>query len=87
MSHFSLPSEFDLSDHFDHATLMRAIGLKPERSLLSQHEDGDRLHTRLRGSGSEIYEQTISFSTADSSQWHEYSRTTGSYYLSSWFAL
>ena len=28
----------------------------------------------------------ISFSTADSSQWHEYARTTGSYYLPSWFA-
>ncbi|MDL2338910.1 MAG: DEAD/DEAH box helicase, partial [Pseudomonadota bacterium] len=61
MSDFSLPSEFDLSDHFDHATLMRAIGLKPEQALLSQHEDSERLHTRLRGSGTEIYEQTISF--------------------------
>ena len=54
MTHFSLPADFDLSDHFDHVTLMRAIGLKPERALLAQHEDGDRLHTRLRGSGSEI---------------------------------
>jgi hypothetical protein len=63
MSHFSLPADFDLSDHFDHVTLMRAIGLKPERALLAQHEDGDRLHTRLRGSGSEICEQTISFFT------------------------
>ena len=63
MSHFSLPADFDLSDHFDHGTLMRAIGLKPERALLAQHEDGDRLHTRLRGSGSEICEQTISFFT------------------------
>lgn len=61
MPDFSLPSEFDLSDHFDHATLMRAIGLKPEHALLSQHEDSERLHTRLRGSGTEIYEQTISF--------------------------
>ena len=61
MSHFSLPADFDLSDHFDHPTLMRAIGLKPDHALLSQHEDGDRLHTRLRGNGSEVYEQTISF--------------------------
>lgn len=61
MPHFLLPADFDLSDHFDHVTLMRAIGLKPERALLAQHEDGDRLHTRLRGSGSEICEQTISF--------------------------
>jgi hypothetical protein len=63
MPHFSLPADFDLSDHFDHATLMRAIGLKPDRALLAQHEDGDRLQTRLRGSGSEICEQTISFFT------------------------
>lgn len=61
MSVFSLPAEFDLSDHFDHPTLMRAIGLKPEQALLAEHEDGDRLHTRLRGSGTAIYEQTISF--------------------------
>ena len=61
MSHFSLPADFDLSDHFDHLTLMRAIGLKPDQALLSEHEDGDRLHTRLRGNGSELYEQTISF--------------------------
>mgnify|MGYP007028613585 CR=1 FL=1 len=40
-------ADFDLSDHFDHPTLMRAIGLKPDHALLSQHEDGDRLHTRL----------------------------------------
>ena len=61
MSEFSLPTDFDLSDHFDHATLMQAIGLKPEQALLSQHEDGDRLHTRLRGMGTAVYEQTISF--------------------------
>ena len=61
MSEFSLPTDFDLSDHFDHATLMQAIGLKPEQALLSQHEDGDRLHTRLRGLGTAVYEQTISF--------------------------
>lgn len=61
MPDFSLPSDFDLSDHFDHATLMRAIGMKPEQALLSEHEDSGRLHTRLRGSGSEVYEQTISF--------------------------
>ena len=61
MSEFSLPTDFDLSDHFDHATLMRAIGLQPEQALLSQHEDSDRLHTRLRGSGTAVYEQTISF--------------------------
>ncbi|MEI7466440.1 MAG: SWIM zinc finger family protein, partial [Burkholderiales bacterium] len=63
MSEFSLPADFDLSDHFDHATLMRAIGLKPEQSLLSEHEDSGRLHTRLRGSSTAIYEQTISFFT------------------------
>ena len=61
MSEFSLPTEFDLSDHFDHPTLMRAIGMKPEQALLSEHEESGRLHTRLRGSGTEIYEQTISF--------------------------
>ncbi len=61
MSEFSLPADFDLSDHFDHATLMRAIGLKPEQALLSEHEDSGRLHTRLRGSSTAIYEQTISF--------------------------
>ena len=61
MSEFSLPTDFDLSDHFDHATLMRAIGLKPEQALLSEHEDSDRLHTRLRGTGTAVYEQTISF--------------------------
>ena len=61
MSEFSLPAEFDLSDHFDHATLMRAIGLKPEQALLSEHEDSGRLLTRLRGTGTAVYEQTISF--------------------------
>ena len=61
MSEFSLPTDFDLSDHFDHATLMRAIGLRPEQALLSQHEDSDHLYTRLRGSGTAVYEQTISF--------------------------
>ncbi len=61
MSEFSLPTDFDLSDHFDHATLMQAIGLKPEQALLSEHEDGDHLHTRLRGTGTAVYEQTISF--------------------------
>ena len=61
MSEFSLPADFDLSDHFDHSTLMRAIGLKPEQALLSEHEDSGRLHTRLRGSSTAIYEQTISF--------------------------
>ncbi len=61
MPEFSLPADFDLSDHFDHPTLMRAIGMKPEQALLSEHEDTGRLHTRLRGSGTEVYEQTISF--------------------------
>lgn len=61
MSEFSLPADFDLSDHFDHATLMRAIGLKPEQALLSEHEDSGRLLTRLRGTGTAVYEQTISF--------------------------
>ena len=61
MPEFSLPADFDLSDHFDHATLMRAIGLQPEAALLSQHEDDGKLHTRLRGSGTAVYEQTISF--------------------------
>ncbi|MBY0469100.1 MAG: SWIM zinc finger family protein, partial [Burkholderiaceae bacterium] len=61
MSEFSLPADFDLSDHFDHATLMRAIGLKPEQALMSEHEDSGRLLTRLRGTGTAVYEQTISF--------------------------
>ncbi len=61
MSVFSLPVDFDLSEHFDHATLMRAIGLQPEQALLSLHEEPGTLHTRLRGSATGVYEQTISF--------------------------
>ena len=63
MSVFALPADFDLSDHFDHTTLMRAIGLKPPEALLSQHPEGETLHTRLRGNGATVYEQTISFFT------------------------
>jgi superfamily II DNA or RNA helicase len=63
MSVFALPADFDLSDHFDHTTLMRAIGLKPPEALLSQHPEGSTLHTRLRGNGATVYEQTISFFT------------------------
>jgi superfamily II DNA or RNA helicase len=63
MSVFALPADFDLSDHFDHTTLMRAIGLKPPEALISQHPEGATLHTRLRGTGATVYEQTISFFT------------------------
>jgi hypothetical protein len=61
MPDFSLPHDFDLSEHFDHRTLSRAMLLHPERALLSRRVDGEVLLTRLRGSSNQIYEQTISF--------------------------
>lgn len=61
MPDFSLPEDFDLSEHFDHRTLTRAMLLVPERALMSQRVEGPVLRTRLRGSTNQIYEQAISF--------------------------
>jgi superfamily II DNA or RNA helicase len=59
MTDFHLPEEFDFSDHFDHRTLTRAIELKPQQSVLSLQVDGPKLHTRVQGSGTNAYQQTI----------------------------
>ena len=61
MPDFTLPHEFDLSDHFDHRTLTRAIALQPEQAVLSMQVHGEELQTRLRGIGSQVFEQDIRF--------------------------
>ncbi|MES2888135.1 MAG: DEAD/DEAH box helicase [Pseudomonadota bacterium] len=61
MSDFSLPEHFDLSEHFDHRTLTQAMLLEPQQAVLSRHIEGEFLQTRLRGGGTQAYEQTISF--------------------------
>ena len=33
MSSFSLPEDFDLGEHFDHRTLIRAMELKPQQAV------------------------------------------------------
>ena len=61
MPDFSLPEHFDLSEHFDHRTLTQAMLLEPQQAVVSRHIEGEFLQTRLRGSATQFYEQTISF--------------------------
>lgn len=61
MPDFSLPEHFDLSEHFDHRTLTQAMLLEPQRAMVSRHIEGEFLQTRLRGSPTQVFEQTISF--------------------------
>ncbi len=59
MDEFFIPADFDFGQQFDRVTLTRAMALEPERALLSMQIDGPALLTRLRGSGSHVYEQRI----------------------------
>ncbi len=61
MTDFKLPEEFDLGEHFDHRTLTRAMDLKPQRAVLSMQVEGERLVTRVQGSGPSAYAQSIRF--------------------------
>lgn len=59
MTDFVLPHDFDLGDHFDHRTLIKAQELKPEQALLSMQVKGPKLFTRLQGSGVHAYAQSV----------------------------
>ncbi len=59
MSDFSLPEDFDLSEHFDHRTLIRAMELKPQQAVTALQVDGPRLVSRVQGAGPTGYQQHI----------------------------
>jgi superfamily II DNA or RNA helicase len=59
MTHFSLPEDFDLGEHFDHSTLTKAMALKPRQAVLALQVDGERLVTRVQGGGPTAYQQVI----------------------------
>jgi len=59
MTDFSLPEDFDLGEHFDHLTLTRAMGLKPQQAVLVLQVDGPRLVTRVQGTAPAAYQQSI----------------------------
>ncbi|MGY4828407.1 DEAD/DEAH box helicase [Sphaerotilaceae bacterium SBD11-9] len=59
MTTFSLPEDFDLGEHFDHATLTRAMALKPQQAVLALQIDGPSLVSRVQGSGPTAYQQNI----------------------------
>jgi hypothetical protein len=56
MTDFSLPEDFDLGEHFDHLTLTRAMGLKPQQAVLVLQVDGPRLVTRVQGTAPAAYQ-------------------------------
>ncbi|MBX3623488.1 MAG: DEAD/DEAH box helicase [Rhizobacter sp.] len=59
MSSFSLPEDFDLGEHFDHRTLIRAMELKPQQAVTALQVDGPRLVSRVQGTGPTAYQQHI----------------------------
>jgi hypothetical protein len=59
MSSFSLPEDFDLGEHFDHRTLIRAMELKPQQAVAALQVDGPRLVSRVQGTGPTAYQQQI----------------------------
>jgi superfamily II DNA or RNA helicase len=59
MSSFSLPEDFDLGEHFDHRTLIRAMELKPQQAVAALQVDGPRLVSRVQGVGPTAYQQHI----------------------------
>jgi superfamily II DNA or RNA helicase len=59
MTNFSLPEDFDLGEHFDHSTLTKAMGLKPQQAVLALQVDGSRLVSRVQGTGPSAYQQSI----------------------------
>src|SRR5882724_1087236 len=58
MTHFTLPEDFDLGEHFDHRTLTKAIEMQPQRAVLSMEVRGPKLVTRMQGPGSNTYAQS-----------------------------
>jgi hypothetical protein len=58
MTHFTLPEDFDLGEHFDHRTLTKAIEMQPQRAVLSMEVRGPKLFTRMQGLGATTYTQS-----------------------------
>lgn len=56
---FSLPEDFDLGELFDQRTLTRAMEMKPQRAVLAMQVDGPVLVTRVQGTVTTTFQQSI----------------------------